>query len=307
MSNSISAIVMTKNEEVHLPECLATLRWADEILVVDSYSTDATPAIAQAQATRLIQHPFRNYADQRNFAQSQARHEWVLFVDADERVPPELRDEIQALATSGKINDNNAYHIQRVHLMLGRWFPNLAKRRVDDKLRQSIRQGEVPRLFKRTQAVWSRPLHETVSVPEPHGVLDAPLLHYNNTNLSLAFASMNDYSDREAAFLYQSLARQVSVFEAIARGLRTFIYVYLVWKWWRYGEAGLLMAINLGFTKFLNYAKAGELARIAANQGIWTDAERQLLERGLHGNQIVPGDRLPPQTENNPAPELDQS
>lgn len=277
MTIPISAIVITKNEEANLPDCLAALAWADEVLVVDSFSTDATVAVARDLGARVVQHPFQDYAAQRNFAQSQAAHDWVLFVDADERVTGELRDEIRALAASGRLADANAYHFQRIHLILGKWFPDLATRRVTEKQRAAIRRGEVARLFDRRQAMWERPLHEIVNVPEPHGVLDGALLHYANTNLSRVFEPLNDYTDREAAHLYRAGPRRVSVLEATLRGFRTFLYVYFAWNWWRRGEAGLLMAINLGFAKFLNYAKLGELARIAADDGVWTPADRDLL------------------------------
>jgi glycosyltransferase involved in cell wall biosynthesis len=277
MTIPISAIVLTKNEEANLPDCLATLAWADERLVVDSFSTDATVDAAASLGARVVRHRFVDYASQRNFAQSQAAHNWVFFVDADERVTAELRDEIRGLAASGRLDDANAYHIARVHLILGQWFPDLSKRRVTPKQRAAIRRGEVARLFDRRQAVWERPLHEVVHVPEPHGVLDGALLHYANTNLSRVYAPLNDYTDREAAHLFRTSPRRVSVLEAALRGLRTFLYVYFAWHWWRHGEAGLLMAINLGFAKFLNYAKLGELARIAADDGVWTPADRALL------------------------------
>lgn len=87
----ISAIVLTKNEEELLPGCLESLAWADEILVVDSFSTDRTVEVARNAGARVIQHPFTNFAAQRNYGQSQAWYDWVLFVDADERVSLELR------------------------------------------------------------------------------------------------------------------------------------------------------------------------------------------------------------------------
>src|SRR5689334_902841 len=89
----ISAVVMTKNEAANVPACLAALAWADERLVVDSLSSDATVALAEQAGARVVAHPFTDYAAQRNFAQAQAAHDWVLFVDADERVTPELASE----------------------------------------------------------------------------------------------------------------------------------------------------------------------------------------------------------------------
>ncbi len=274
----ISIIILTKDEERNLPACLASVNWADDLLVVDSFSTDKTVEIAQQLGARVVQHPFANFASQHNFAQSQAIHEWVLFVDADERVSDELRDEIQALTQNGQINASNAYHIQRIHLFSGRWMPDPQKRRLNDAARVAIRQGEVPRLLKRTLANWQRPLHETVDVPEPHGVLDGVMYHYATSNLSLAFESFNYYTDLESAYLHRTRSRtRVTLLEAILRGIRAFLYPYLVWKWWKYGEQGLLLAIMTGYTKFINYAKLNERLRIEKNQGVWTERDRQLL------------------------------
>jgi glycosyltransferase involved in cell wall biosynthesis len=277
----VSAIVLTKNEEENLPDCLASLRWADEIVVVDSFSTDRTVAIAQQHGARVVQHPFQDYAAQHNFAQTQAQHNWVLFVDADERVSPELAQEIRQLADSEALAQNNAYHIERLHLISGRWlFSDPARRKLTPRYQAHLRRVENPRLVDRRQAVWERPLHEIVRAPEPHGVLSGVIYHYANTNLSATFESFNSYTDREADYLYRTLKRnRVSVVEALYRGVRTFLYLYVWWGWWKLGEQGLLMALINGCTKFVNYAKLGERLRIANDQGLWTERDRQLLKQ----------------------------
>ncbi len=146
MPTPVSAIVLTKNESDNLPECLATLTWADEVLVVDSLSTDDTVAKAQAAGARVIEHPFANFAAQHNFAQAQAQHDWVLFVDADERVSAELAREITALAQADRLADHAAYHIERLHLRSGRWFnTDPATRRFTPRLAAFIRRHEAIR------------------------------------------------------------------------------------------------------------------------------------------------------------------
>lgn len=277
MAIPISAIVLTKNEEANLPGCLESLSWADEVLVVDSFSTDRTVEIAREAGARVIQHPFANFAAQRNYAQSQAQYDWVLFIDADERVSPELRDEILQLSKTDRLLEYNAYHIQRVHLFSGRWIPDPSRRWVTPRLRAWIRRVEVPRLFDRRFAVWERPLHEVVRIPEPHGVLDGVIYHYAMSNLSLVYESFNHYTDLEAAYLHRSRAR-VSLLEAIARGIRSFMYHYLFAGLWRYGEQGLLLAITLGYTKFISYAKLWERMRIQNGQGVWTEKDQMLLK-----------------------------
>ena len=279
MPTSVSAIVLTKNEEENLPGCLATLRWADEVLVVDSFSDDRTVEIARQAGVRVIQHPFSNFAAQHNYAQTQAAHDWVLFIDADECVSDELRDEIQSLAQADQLSAYTAYHIQRIHLRSGVWvYTDPAQRKVTPRLRAYIRRTEAPRLVNRRTARWERALHEEVRTPEPRGVLDGVIYHYSDTNLSLGLESFNYYTDLEAAYLHRTRTR-IYLLEAVARGARTFIYMYFFLRWFRYGEHGLLMALLAAMTKFTNYAKLWERIRIQNNQGIWTETDRRLLER----------------------------
>jgi glycosyltransferase involved in cell wall biosynthesis len=273
----ISAVVMTKNEAAHIADCLAALAWADERVVVDSFSTDATVALAQQAGAQVVAHAFENYAAQRNFAQAQAAHDWVLFIDADERVTPALAAEIQALAATGGLAQANAYHIQRVHLVSGKWVFTKPDRQATPALRSMIRKTEVPRLYDRRQAVWERALHEVVRVPEPHGVLDGVICHYAGTNLSLGLESLNAYSDIEAAYLHGQ-GRQSSVAGAAWRGLRTAGYHYVFQGWWRHGEHGLMMALLAGMAKFTNYVKLWERRQIEAGRGMWTERDRALID-----------------------------
>lgn len=277
----ISAIVLTKNEEEALPDCLSSLAWADEILVVDSFSTDATVNIAQHSGARVIQHPFSNFAAQRNFAQKQALYDWVLFIDADERVSPELRDEIKTLANTGRLTEYNAYHIRRVHLFSGRWLGQPQKITLTHKVRENIRRSEVPRLFDRREARWTRALHEQVIVPEPHGILEGAILHYSCSNLSRALQDLNYFTDLEAARLHalRSSGSPPSLIEAIGRGFRLFVFMYFGWGLFKYGEQGFLLAIIGAFRKFMDYAKLAERFRIQNGIGIWTEQDRKLLAR----------------------------
>jgi len=276
----ISAIVLTKNEELHLPGCLATLSWADEVLVVDSYSTDATQAVATAHNARFVQHTFVNFAAQRNYAQSIAENDWVLFVDADERVTPELRDEILTLLDSDVIGQFPVYHIPRCHLIFGRWFPDPTQRKLNDTVRRRIRSTEMVRLLDRRRAHWERDLHEEAVADGPHGILEhGVLLHYSNTNLYTRLEPLNLYTSLEAALLHKTRTGHVSFAEAALRALRHGVYVYFRYGWWRAGDIGLTMtAINM-FSKFLDYTKLGERIRITSGQGIWTEQDRALLER----------------------------
>jgi glycosyltransferase involved in cell wall biosynthesis len=279
----VTAIILTRNEAENLPACIDTVRWADEILVVDALSTDNTAEIAESLGARVVRHRFENFAAQRNFAQQEARHDWVLFVDADERVSPELAAEITHLAERGELGRFNAYHIQRVHLFSGKWIPDPATRKVTPRLRKLIRRTEMPRLLNRQVAVWVRPLHEELRVPEPRGVLDGVIYHYGMSSLSLYLESLNFYTDLEAAYLHRR-RRRCGLLEAGFRGVRSFVFHYLVRGLWRYGEQGLLLAVLLGFTKFLDYAKLAERIRVEAGRGNWTPRDLAVLR---HYSQLV--------------------
>jgi glycosyltransferase involved in cell wall biosynthesis len=288
MGIPISGVVLTKNEEDEIAACLESISWVDEILVVDSFSTDKTVEIAKPLATRVLQHPFKNFAAQRNYAQLQAKFDWVLFIDADERVSPELRDEIQALAQSGKLANYNAYHIRRVHLFSGKWFGEVKKIKLTPKLGKTIRKNEVPRLYNRNQATWERALHEQVIVPEPHEVLEGAILHYATSNLSRTLEDFNYFTDLEAARLHAlhgPAKRCPSILEALLRGFRLFVYMYLGLGLYKLGEQGFLLSFIGAFTKFINYAKLSERIRIQNDRGTWMELDRNLLEHFYVGDK----------------------
>lgn len=160
----ISATVIAFNEENDLGECLASLAWCDEIIVVDSRSTDGTRDIAARYGARIFMRPFAGFSDQKNFAAEQAGNDWILSIDADESVSEELREEILhrlpgESATAG-------FFIPRLNLWLGipirhgGWWPDHALR-----------------LYRRSDACWAGVSHEAVVVERPVGVLRHPIVH----------------------------------------------------------------------------------------------------------------------------------
>lgn len=279
MAAKITAIILTKNEAASLPGCLETLTWVDEVLVVDSFSTDRTLEIAGASKARVLQHPFVNYAAQRNYAQAMAAHEWVLHVDADERVTAPLAEEIQALRRSGRLAEHNAYYFARVDLWLGVWFPAApATYQLTPAMRRHLERNKFIRFYDRRKGNWQRALHEVVEVEPPHGFINGCLTHYSATNLARLLEPFNSYTDLEAAQLYAE-GQHAGMGRALYRGLRTALYLYFSWRLYRYGAPGLAIAIHQGYTKYMNYLKLWELRRIAAADGVWTDQDRQLLAR----------------------------
>ncbi|MCS7002217.1 MAG: glycosyltransferase family 2 protein, partial [Dehalococcoidia bacterium] len=240
----VSAVILTKNEEELIAGCIESVRWADEILVVDSFSTDRTVEIAEQLGARVERHPFRDFADQRNVAQRLATYDWVLFVDADERVTPELAAEIQALNASGRLNDAAVYHIRRPWRFSGKLFGDDPLPTTEEGRRAFI-ERHMGRLLDRRRARWERPVHEEVVTDGPRGALRSPMTHLNMSNLSLANESLNEYTDRDAAYL-QALGAQTSLADAIFRGARALVYHFTLERAYRKGAVGLLYAIHLG-------------------------------------------------------------
>ncbi len=192
----LTAIVLTHNEERHLPDCLASLAWAPRVMVFDSFSTDGTHAVAEAAGAQFVQRAFDSYAGQRDAALQAASSEWVLFVDADERVTPALAEEVQAVLDRPEAG----WWIPRHNYLFGKltkhagWYP-------DYQLR----------LMRRACAHYdpSRPVHELVILdsPLPAGRLRAPFIHLNYDHPAEFIAKQKDYARYDAVRLAQAGVR----------------------------------------------------------------------------------------------------
>lgn len=175
---TISAIVLTRNEEKNIESCLTHLFWADEMLVVDSGSIDRTVMLAEKCGAKVLSHPFADFASQRNFAMSQTKGDWVLFIDADERVTPELAEEIKAAIGSG----NFVYAVSRRNYFFGK------------RLRFADSREDAPfRFFPKQQAIWSQPVHEKIVSDLPVRRFKNPLLHYSTVDLAHYRQKVRDY------------------------------------------------------------------------------------------------------------------
>lgn len=176
----LSAIILTRNEERNIEDCLSGLSWADEMLVVDSGSTDHTIALAERRGARVVTHPLIDFASQRNFAISQAKGEWVFFVDADERATPELAEEIKSVLNgtdpfqpSGEPAPLYVYAISRHNYFFGK------------RLSFGDSRDDAPiRLFPRQRITWAQPVHEVIVTDLPTRKLKSPLRHYSTRNLA---------------------------------------------------------------------------------------------------------------------------
>ena len=253
MPKTLSVALITLNEAANLPRTLASVRWATEIVIVDSGSTDATLEIARNAGARIFTEPWKGFAAQKNSAISHATGDWVLSLDADEEVSLELTREIQALLAGEP--EFSAYRISRLNHFLaaplrhGGYWP-------DPKLR----------LFRRGAARFlDRPVHETMQSDGPAGRLRAPLIHHCYATLDDYIEHMNRYSTIAAQALVASGRAGNSwpwlVWNALLNPAATFLYNYVFRLGFLDGRAGLLQHINHSFYIHWKYAKAWQAVR----------------------------------------------
>jgi glycosyltransferase involved in cell wall biosynthesis len=236
----LSAIIIVKNEAGNIGACLDALSFCDERIVVDSGSSDDTTAIASGRGARVVVHEWKGFGPQKNVALSLAQGEWVLSIDADERVSPELAGQIEAVIASPS---HVGYEIRRVSSFLGR---DMARRFPDYVLR----------LFRRDKARFSDDLvHERVICSGSVGRIDAPLQHDAVTRLEQAIDRIDRYSTASAQMLLDS-GRRVSFMSGIGHGLWTFIRVYVLRLGFLDGREGFLLAVANAEGSYYRYMKA---------------------------------------------------
>ncbi len=251
----VSCVVICGNEAHRIRDCLESVAWCDEIIVVDSYSTDGTWEIVQRYATQALRRPWNGHVEQKQFALNHARHRWVLNVDADECVSPGLREEIEeVLAHDGRGYDG--FLIPRLVHYLGRWW---------------WRGGWYPdrrlRLFRRERAVWGGvDPHERVLLSGKVGRLREPLWHFTYDDVHDHVCTMNRFTSTAAASVGE--ARPATSAQLVLRPLGRFLRFYVLGRGFTMGLPGLFVALSAAFYVHLKYAKRDERARLeAAGEG----------------------------------------
>ena len=244
-----SAIVITKNEADSIADALKSLAWADEIIVVDAESTDATVAIAKQFTDRVYVRPWNGYVDQKNHAASLAAHDWIFSLDADERVPGDLASEIRALLAAEPAM--RGYRMPRVSFYLGRWM------RTTD-----MYPDYQLRLYDRRQARWDGVhVHESVKVDRGAvGYLKHELHHYPYKDLSEHLIRMDRYTTLAARQMYEK-GRRATRLELLFHPPIVFARNYILKGGFRDGKAGLIISLVNSYYVMLKFAKLWELQR----------------------------------------------
>ncbi len=243
----ISATIIACNEERRIARAIESLRCCDEIVVVDSGSTDRTVEIAQQLGARVIESPWPGYAKQKNLAAAQAANDWILSLDADEALSEALEAEIWQLRKKGPEFD--AYTMPRMAQYVGRWI---------------LHSGWYPdrkiRLYDRRQATWvGEFVHESVEARGAVGHLKSNILHYTYDSISEHVRTLDSYTTlaaQEVVSRHQGVAWRDLLFEPAWTFLRT----YVLQRGFLDGPEGLMIAYMAALYTFLKYAKARNMS-----------------------------------------------
>lgn len=254
MSDTLSVAIITLNEEINLARTLASARFADEVIVVDSGSTDHTLEIARDAGARIFSKSWQGFASQKNFAIEQCSRTWILSLDADEELSKELQDEILALLRSKPHVD--AYMIRRRNLFLGRWI-RFGGYYPDPKLRLFRRcpmKGVPPARF------CERPVHETIIFDGTCGTLKHDLIHHAYPTIKSYIEHMNRYSSLGAQVVIDrgktSKSWWAFQYNIVIIPFFTFIWNYVFRLGFLDGREGLLLHAFHSFYTCWKYAKA---------------------------------------------------
>ena len=250
----LTVTVITRNEAANIEAAIASAEWADEIVVVDSESTDDTAARARRLGARVDVRPWPGYGAQKNYAASIASHDWILSLDADERVTPELAAEIRALVASEPAR--RGYRVRRVTRYLGRWI-----RSTDWYPDYQLR------LYDRRAGTWtSRRVHESVALDGEPGALRHELQHYPYRDISHHLATIDRYTTL-AAEQWIEEGRRVSLGGLALHPPFAFFRNYVLRGGIRDGRAGLIVSALNSYYVFLKLAKTWERQREARGEG----------------------------------------
>lgn len=237
----LSATVIALNEEKDLPRCLKSLQFCDEVIVVDSGSTDKTVEIAKKFGAKVIQEPWHGYGAQKNFAMQHAKNEWVLNLDADEAVTPELKEEI--LKEINSSNSAAGYFIARKTFYLGKWvrfggwYPN-----------------HVTRLCRKSCSKWTEPkVHEELKIEGEVRILKNPMLHFTFSDISDQLRTNLKYAKQGAEELY-SKQKKANVFKLIFKPISKFFETYFFKLGMLDGLAGFIISVNAAHSVFMKYS-----------------------------------------------------
>lgn len=238
----LSVIILTSNEEDFIAKAIRSVKWADQILVVDTDSIDKTREIAQKNGAFVIEHPFTDFSAQRNFALSYVKNDLVLYLDADEEVNEELRKNIEKEVSNPNFH---AYSLTRVNFYLGKEWP---------------KKEQLTRLFwKKYLLGWEGKVHETAKVEGPTGEISGALIHHTHRSLESMIKKTLVWSAIEANLRLDAGHPPVTWWRIFRVMMTAFWNSYIRERGFQVGTVGLIESVYQSYSIFITYARLWEL------------------------------------------------
>ena len=235
----ISVIIITKNEQDNIGKCIDSIAWADEIVIIDDYSSDKTIQIAQSRGARVFKRKLNNdFSLQRNYGLKKAKNNWVLFLDADEIITTSLSKEIVRRLKNISL-DVSGFYFKRKDYFVNQW----------------LNYGETSsvkllRLAKKNSGFWIGKVHEVWETKGETKEFSNPILHYPHKNLTSLYEKINFYTEIRAEELWKKGAKS-SLFQIIAYPVGKFFQNYIVRQGYKDKTAGMVIALSMSFHSFL--------------------------------------------------------
>lgn len=242
---SLTAVIITKNEEKNIERCLQSILWVDEIIVVDSFSCDKTVEMCKTYTKHVFQRDFDNFQNQRNYALEKATGEWILSVDADEVIGERLKEEIQAAVREPCPYEG--FYIPMESYLFNR------------RVKYVWGTNYLLRLFRRDRGRFSSPIHEKVKVDGPVGYLKTPFQHYNSDNLEQFIQKNNLYTTLEAQKKFEG-GERFNPLKTVFSPLRIFLFRYFWLRGYKDGALGLLLSALLALFNLFIHMKLWEIS-----------------------------------------------
>lgn len=242
----LSAIILTKNAEGIIADCIDSVSFCDEVIIIDDSSTDRTPDLAKRMGAHVFVEESKSFAEKRNLGLKKAKGKWLLYIDSDERVSPELKKSIESIIGKEK-SSVSAYRIKRKNFYYGNHeWPYIEK---------------MERLFKKSKLVeWQGDLHETAKVDgEIEEIAEGVLLHYTRTSITAMVNKTVQWSQVEADLRFKANHPKMTGWRFIRVMFTGFYGSYVKQEGWRAGTAGLVESIYQSFSMFITYARLWEL------------------------------------------------
>ncbi len=237
----ITAIIPTLNEEIHIEEAIKSVSFADEIIIIDSFSTDKTVVLAEKHNVKIIKRKFDDFSSQKNFAIDQAQHPWIYILDADERVTPQVRTEILNAVENPK--DKVGFYVRRSFYFVGK------------KIKYSgWQRDKVVRLFLKEYCRYKGIVHETIKTNGELGFLKGKIEHYGYRNYNHSIEKIHHYAFLKATDLHRQ-GKKAGLYHILVKPPARFFIHYIIRLGFLDGFEGIILAKTLAYSSRTRYIK----------------------------------------------------